>query len=108
MAPDCIDPKMSGFLSGIMRKAVPENVADCWERYDFGDLWEARLHWSSCPACRTEFTDVATVFTQVGVGLENRCGEVLSYFRGNYLRENNSILAAAKDLPSAYAEIIAR
>jgi hypothetical protein len=106
MVPDCIDPNVGGFLREIMKKSIPENVADCWSAYDFGDLWEARMHWSGCPACRPEFAGVPPVFKSIGVGLENRCRDVLSYFRDNYLREKNAILAAAKDLPTAYAEII--
>jgi len=105
--PDCIDPKAGGFLRDLMKKSIPENVDDCWNEYDFGELWEARLHWSGCPACRPEFAVVPAVFAQIGVGLENRCRDVLSDFRDKYLREKNAILAAAKDLPSAYAEIIA-
>jgi len=72
MVPDCIDPKAGGFLRDLMKKSVPEIVADCGNDYDFGELWEARLHWSGCPACRPEFAVVPAIFKQIGVGLEQK------------------------------------
>jgi hypothetical protein len=107
MTPECIDPKAGGFLRDLMKKSVPEIVADCWNDYDFGELWEARLHWSGCPGCRPEFAVVPAVFKQIGVGLEKKCRDALTEFRDYYLGQKEAILAATDDLPRAYAEIIA-
>ena len=106
MVPDCIDPKVGGFLREVMNKSVQENVSDWGGYYSFEELWEARLHWNGCPACRPEFTGVPAFFAQIGTGIDNTCRDVLSDFRDKYLREKETILSAAKDLPSAYAEII--
>jgi hypothetical protein len=109
MIPECIDPDLGNILRDIMKTSVAENVADCWNEYDFGGgLWEVRLHWSGCPACRSEFAGVPAVFQQIGLGLENRCRENLSSSKGDFLRQKDALLAAANDLPSAYPEIIAR
>jgi hypothetical protein len=108
MIPDCIDPEAGILLRKVTEKAVAENVAECWGEYDFFDLWELRLHWSGCPRCRTEFRDVPRSFAHIGIGLENRCKDVLSRFRSDFFEQNKSLLAAAKDLPSAHPEIIAR
>lgn len=107
MAPDCVDPQVGVFLREVMKKSIPENVADCWSEYDFGELWEARLHWSGCPACRTDLTGVPSVFRQIGAGLESKCGDILAEFKDSFLREKTSLLAGAGDLSSAYPEIIA-
>src|ERR1700677_881169 len=109
MIPDCLDPALGNILRDIMKTSVAENVADCWNEYDFGGgLWEARLHWSGCPACRSEFTGVPAFFQQIGLGLENRCRENLSSSKGDFLGQKDALLAAANNLPSAYSEIIAR
>jgi hypothetical protein len=108
MGPDCIDPEAGGLLREIMKKSVPENVADYGCEYDFVALWEARLHWSGCPACRPEFTGVPAFFAQIGAGLENRFRENLSYVKDDFLSQKNKLLAVADDLPSAYPEIIVR
>ena len=104
MTPDCIDPKAGGFLRDLMKKSVPEIVADCC---DFGELWEARLHWSGCPACRPEFAAVPAVFKQIGVELEKKWRDALSECRDYYIGQKDALLAATDDLPRAYAEIIA-
>jgi hypothetical protein len=106
VASDCIDSKAGGFLREVMKKSVPEIVADCGSDYDFGELWEARLHWGGCPACRPEFAGVPAVFTQVGVRLENRYREALFDSKDNFLAKKASLLAAGGDLLSAYPEII--
>jgi hypothetical protein len=109
MIPDCIDSDLGNILRDIMKTSVAENVADCWNEYDFGSgLWEARLHWSGCPACRSEFAGVPAVFQQIGLGLENRCRDNLSSSKGDFLGQKDALLAAANNLPSAYPEIIAR
>jgi hypothetical protein len=108
MVPDCIDPEAGGLLREIMNTPVQQNVSDCWGQYDFDALWEARLHWSGCPACRPKFTGVPEFFAQIGAGLENRCRENLFYVKDEFLAQKNRILAEAHDLPSAYPEIIAR
>ncbi len=104
MVPACIDPTVGGWLREIMNLSVPEVVG--WCHHDFSDLWEARLHWSGCPACRIEFASVLPVFKQIGVGLENRCRDAVSYFRDDFLRQKNSFLAVANDLASVDAEMI--
>jgi hypothetical protein len=107
MVPDCIDPKVGSFLRDLMKKSALESVGDCANEYDFGHLWEARLHWSGCPACRPEFAGVPAFFRELGVGLEKRWGDALSDCRDCCLREKNAILAATDDLTKAYAEIMA-
>jgi hypothetical protein len=68
MVSACIDPTVGDWLREMMNLPVPEVVS--WCHHDFSELWEARLHWSGCPACRTEFAGVLPVFKQIGVGLE--------------------------------------
>jgi hypothetical protein len=109
MIPDCIEPDLGNLLRDIMKTSVPENVADCWNEPDFGrGLWEVRLHWSGCPACRSEFAAVPAVFAQIGIGLEDKFRESLASFKDDFLGQKDALLAAANDLPSAYPEIIAR
>jgi hypothetical protein len=107
MVPDCIDPKVGSFLNEIMKKSIPENVADCSNEYDFGEVWEARLHWSGCPACRPEFAVVPAVFKQIGVGLEKKWSDALSDCRDDFLAKKASLLAAACDVSNVCPEIIA-
>jgi hypothetical protein len=104
MVPECIDRKVGSFFRVMMKKSVPENVADCSNEYNFGELWEARLRWSGCPACRPEFAVVPAVFKQIGVGLESRCRDGLSGFHDDFLAKKCSLLAAVSDLPSAHPE----
>ncbi len=107
MTPDCVDPQVGGFLRAIMKKSIPENVADCWVEYDFSELWEARLHWSGCPACRPELIGVPAVFRQIGAELEKRCRGVLSDYKDEFRRQKDSLLARVDGLSSAYPEAIA-
>jgi hypothetical protein len=105
MVPDCVDPEVRGFLREIMNNPVSETVVECWHHH-IGDLWEGRLHWSGCPACRTEFASVLPVFRQIGVGLENKCRDELSSLKDDFVHQKNSLLAEADDSASAYTEII--
>jgi hypothetical protein len=107
MVPDCIDPKVGSFLRGLMKKSALESVDDCANEYDFGHVWEARLHWSGCPACRPEFPVVPALFRELGVGLEKRWRDALSDCRDDFLGRKNATLAATDDLTKAYAEIMA-
>jgi len=103
MVPDCIDPQERGFLREIMTKPIPEAVAE-WQN-NSNDLWESRLHWSGCPACRTEFAELLPYLKQMGLGVANKCRCHLSQLKDEYLLMKNSRLAKA-DEASAYAQII--
>jgi hypothetical protein len=104
MVPDCIDPTVGGWLREIMNQPIPETVG--WCHHDFSELWDARLHWSGCPACRTEFAGALPVFKEIGAGLENRCRSALSWLRDKFLQKKNSFLTSANDLASAHTEVI--
>ena len=105
MLTDCIDPEAGGWVREITEKSISEILT--FDSLDLGTVEEARLHWNSCPACRHEFVSVPTVMAQIGVELERWFRDELGQMKDVFWAQKTQLLAAAKDLVSAYPEIIA-
>ena len=123
MLPDCIDPQAGGLLRKMMKQSDPVEFSY------IDEVWAARQHWSSCPACRGEFISVSAVFAEIGLGLENcvrgvlsdqtddilkkkrLLSEAMNELRGSHpetipLQGGGALLAASNELPRSYAELI--
>jgi uncharacterized protein (UPF0212 family) len=114
MLPDCIDPKEGDLLRKMIysiAKNIAKNADDFFSYVDV-DVYEvvgSRLHWNSCPACRSEFgvADVPAIFAYVGCLLEIRYQNVFSESSADFLKKKHLLLAEANVLPDSYAELIA-
>jgi hypothetical protein len=101
---ECINPGMGDEIREIMEGSIEEIAA-----FDFGspgDIWEARRHWNSCPACRNEFPSLPAVLEQAGHKMDQVFAASLCLMKDHFLTQKTSLATAVID-GDAYPKMIA-
>jgi hypothetical protein len=101
---ECIYPEIRDGIREMMEGSIEEIAR--FELGGPGDIWDARIHWNCCPACRNEFPSLPAVLEQAGRNMEQVFAASLCLMKDNFLAQKTSLATMGSD-GSAYPAIIA-